>query len=547
MHSNGAATSPPVSEAGDRGGGAGLCQAEELGAAGWAHDAGWLARNSFTTLGGGLAGRVLQGGSQIVLARLLGPSTYGLYAIGWALLRVSNLVAPLGLNNGVIHCATRYATTDHQRLGRVLRESLALAVLFGGFITLAMCIAAPTLAHRVFNKGGLAPLICLFAAAVPLAAGLKVASAATMVSQSMRYSVYAESLAQPATNLVLILGFYLIGWRLLGAAAATVVSFGAGLALALYYERGLFPHARSCGGPPSTPVARELLRFSLVAWLGAVFVNLVPLVDRLFVGVYLTPGEVGLYQAAAQACVLLGVIEGGINAVVAPRISFLYQSSQMERLQQIYKVSTKWMLYACIPFVLVFCFAPERVLGALYGAGYVNGARPLTILSLMWLIYALTGPAGMLLIFTARQKLFSIITFCELALCATLNYLLIPHFGAVGAALATGLSGTAMMLALLLGVRAVLGFWPWDWRWVKGILATAAATGALLLVRHLDFQPALLGLLLRLALSTTVFAGSLLLLGLDSEDRELIPTLRGYLLAFARVASGERASTGNPT
>lgn len=42
----------------------------------------WLAGGSIVTLCGGLAGRTLQLGCQVALARLLGPATYGLYAIG---------------------------------------------------------------------------------------------------------------------------------------------------------------------------------------------------------------------------------------------------------------------------------------------------------------------------------------------------------------------------------------------------------------------------------------------------------------------------------
>lgn len=501
-------------------------------------DTAWLAKNSFATLGGALTGRVLQGGIQITLARLLGPATFGLYTIGWAMLRVANVVAPLGLNNGVIHCATRYATSDLRQLGRVLRDSLALAMLFGALMGLAMCIAAPALAHKVYKKEELLPLIWLFAAGVPLAAGLVVASASTKISQSLKYSVYAESLVQPGVNLALVICFYLVGWRLLGAAAAVVISFGIGLSVALIYRRRLFPGVRLWTGLQSTSKARGLMQFSLLAWLGVTCVNLVPLVDRLAVGVYLTPAAVGVYQAAAQSSVLLGIIGGAFNAVVAPRISMLYQSSQIERLEHVYRVSTKWALYTSIPLLLVFCFAPEQVLRVLYGKNYTSAVQPLIILSSMWLIDIIAGPAGMVLIFTARRRLFSFIAASELVLCLALSYVLIPYFGAVGAALAVSLASTALMLTFVVAVRATLGIWPCDWRWFKGIVATGATVVALVIARRLDVEPAVLGLLLQLALATAVFASILLWLGLDSEDREMIRTLKSKLVALAQAAEG---------
>lgn len=489
-------------------------------------DAAWLAGGSLTTVTGSLVGRGLQLASQVVLARVLGPPAFGLYAIGWALLRVSAIITPLGLDNGVIHFATRYIGRDVRCLGKVLGESLALAVLFGTLVGLATCVAARTLAYRVFGMGELLPVIYLFAACFPLAAGLRVASASTTVSHSMKYSVYAELLTQPAANLVLICGFYFLGWRLAGAVAATVISFGCALTLAVFYQKRLFPQVRLSPVGLSSDVTPELLRFSLVAWLGVVFVNLIPWVDRLFVGAYLPPAAVGIYQAAAQASLLLGIVAGGFNTVVAPRISFLFQSSQIDRLKQLYKVVAKWMFYVSIPLFLVFCFTAQKLLAVMYGTRYVGGAQPLLILSVMWLTEALVGPVGILLTFTGRQNVFSALSGGGLVLSAILNYLLIPRLGILGAALATSSADVAMLFALLVAARVYSGFWPFDQRWLKGIISAIVAAGFLLIWRPMNVEPALFGLLLTLVLSTAVFGGSLMMLGLDEEDHELVRILK---------------------
>jgi O-antigen/teichoic acid export membrane protein len=513
-------------------------------AAEWSGDSEWLAKGSAITLGGGLAGRALSVAGQIVLARLLGPAAYGFYAIGWALLRVANLVAPLGLNSGVIHCATRYATFDPGQLRRVVRNSLALAILSGALLGLAICVAAPVLASRVFGKGDLLPVIYLFAAGVPLGAGLQVACAATKVSQSMKYSVYAELIMQPAANLVLIAVFYFIGWKLMGAVAAAVFSFGAGLALALFHERQLLDRVPSVAASQAAPVTRELLQFSVVAWLGTIFVNTMPWVDRLFVGSYLAPAAVGTYQVAAQTAVLLSIVAAAFNQVIAPRISLLHHEAQTERMQQVYKVATKWGLYATLPIVAVFCAAPRQVLEGLYGKAYAGGATVLVLLSIMRLIDAAAGPVGNFSIFTDRRRLFSAVSGCGLFLCIALNYFFIPHLGAVGAALATGLSGMAVMLAMLVPVKVKLGIWPFDARWTKGLLAAGAAFVAILAGKFIDIRPAALKLLALLALDMAVFVGALLSLGLDTEDRRLVRTIRAYVVTRVHPYGAGGASRG---
>lgn len=504
-----------------------------------AHDTAWLAKSSSITLGGGLVGRALQGVIQVVLARLLGPASYGLYAIGWALVRTANVIAPFGLNNGVIDSATRYVKNDHGRFVRVLRFSLGFALLSGILIGLALFMAAPVLGHRIYKKDNLLPLICLFAFAVPLANGLRVASASTRVSQSMKYSVYSESLAQPISNLVLIVCFYVAGWRLLGAAAAAVISFGIAFALALSYEWSLFSLADPGTDSPGAPVLQELLKFSLISWIGAAFANLVPLVDRLFVGAYLAPSDVGIYQAAAQAAFVFGIVEGAFNLAIAPRISFFYQTDQSGRLSHTFRVATKWVTYGCIPFLLIFCFSPEKVLEMLYGARYVSGANPLIILSITWFLAGVASPAGMLLIFAGRQKLYSLLAAGGLGLSLILNCLLIPRFGMVGAALGTGLANLALALGSLIGVRSRLGIWPWDCQWLKGILATGVSAAALFFAKHLEIHPASLNVLFMLVISTVVFTTCLAWLGLDIEDRVMLGTLRGHILALAGAPAGD--------
>jgi len=503
---------------------------------GKSEDHAWLASGSIVTLSGSLVGRALNVGAQIVLARLLGPAEFGLYAIGWALLQVSSLFTPLGLDNGVIHCATSYATEDPKRLGAVVRESLILTLFFGSCIGVLTFAIAPELARHIFGKADLLLVVRLFAVGFPLAAGLKVAAASTTVSQSINYRVYAELLAQPAVNLALIVVFYIIGWRLLGATLATVLSFGGALVLAMWYQEKLFPHVWFHGPIVSKAVASELLRFSAAAWLGAAFVNLIPWVDRLFLGAYADSASVGIYQAAAQASVLFGVVAGALNAVVAPRIAFLYRGSQIDRLEHVYKIVSKWVLFANVPFFLLFFAAPQQVLAVLYGGKYANGAGPLIILSFTRLADALVGPIGTLMIFTARQKVFAVIAGGGLALSIVLNHLLIPRFGPMGAASATACSEAAMLVALLLVVWSTTGFWPYDRRWLKGLFAATVAAGVIFVARPMEVRPPWIGLLTTLALGTTVFACGLVLLGLDEEDREMIRTLKLYLLRYVRAS-----------
>ncbi len=68
-------------------------------------------------------GRGLDFVKQIALARLLGPEAFGLYAIGWNLLRIVGILAPFGLHNGVVHFGTPFWRKDNPALRSILTRS----------------------------------------------------------------------------------------------------------------------------------------------------------------------------------------------------------------------------------------------------------------------------------------------------------------------------------------------------------------------------------------------------------------------------------------
>ena len=78
-------------------------------------------------------------------------------------------------------------------------------------------------------------------------------------------------------------------------------------------------------------------------------------------------------------------------------------------------------------------------------------------------------------------------------------------------------------------MRSLLGIWPYDRRYRKGLLATALAAGALFLLGIVDIGSPTITLLLTLVISSGVFGTTLLLLGLDAEDREFIRLIQARL------------------
>ena len=481
-----------------------------------------LAAGAGIALSGRAIGRATRLATDVVLAHTLGPASFGLYAIGWTITRLATLVSPMGLDAGVIRFGSESWRVDSARVKSTVRQSLLYSSLSGLWWGGVLYALAPWLGARVFHQPRLISVFHWFALAFPLITSLRVASAATRISQRMKFSVYAEEIVQPGLALFLVLAFGLVGWKLGGALAAITFSFGVSLVVALGYVNQLFPEALSVARAVSVNAGKELFLFSLPAAASLVLGMLLVWVDRLFVGYYRTAAEAGIYHAASQLSIALAAILSSFSLMITPMAAHLYHQGKLQRLEELFRVSTKWSLYLSIPPFLLMCFVPQEIMAALFGRAFAAGGGILPILGAGQLINSGTGAASALLIMSGNQN--KIATITGIALLGNIAWavLFVPRWGMLGAAWGTGWAVAGLSVVSLFVTRVFVGVWPYDRRYWKGLLAGGIAGGALLLVRRFPAFSTPYGLALLAGVVFFVFLFALLSFGLDGEDREFI-------------------------
>lgn len=486
-----------------------------------------LAEGAGIVMAGRFGGRGLRLVLDMVLARILGPVNFGLYAIGWTVLRIAGTFSPLGLDAGVIRYGARYYRRDSASLRGVIAQCLGVGTAVSLAVASGIFLGAPWLANALFHKPELAPVLRWFAAALPFVTAVRIAAAATRMSHRMKFAVLAEDVSQPLVDLLLVLVFYLAGLRLLGALAACLGSFVFALLLALRYLKRLFPDAVSAGKPVF--VGNEIYSFSLQASSAGIFAVFLIWLDRLIVGYFRAAAEAGMYHAASQLSVAIAMTLSGFGAMFGPMIADFAHKGEMAHVEELFRVSTKWSLYLALPPALVACFVPRQVMTVLFGASYAGGWSALLILIVGQLINAGTGTLGAVLVMSGHQRAWLVASGSMMALGVAITCALTPVWGLAGAALGTAFAvGGLSVLGVILTQRA-LHISPYDRRYCKGAIAAAASVAALLGLRLLHIHSALLDLLAAACVTTAVFAATLLLLGLDDEDRQFIKLVRARI------------------
>jgi O-antigen/teichoic acid export membrane protein len=182
-------------------------------------------------------------------------------------------------------------------------------------------------------------------------------------------------------------------------------------------------------------LASEFWRFSAARGLAGFFQIAVIWLNVLLLGALATTREAGIFAAVNR---FTGVGTFALQAVgiaLAPQVAALLARKDRERAEAVFQTGTWWLMALGWPvYVTMAVFAPFLL--RLFGRDYVEGQTALLILSLGMLFLVGTGNNKIVLLMGGGSAWNLGITAGSLAINIGLNFLLIPHLGMNGAAVA---------------------------------------------------------------------------------------------------------------
>lgn len=165
-------------------------------------------------------------------------------------------------------------------------------------------------------------------------------------------------------------------------------------------------------------------------------------VDTIFIGYFMTNGDVGVYRIAFQFTAISTFITSAIMGTLTPKISHWSANNQMDKIAPVITRGITMSLILAIPVALGGFLLSERLLYFFYGADFAAGATVCSILLVMQIVAVFISLMGVALTASdhARQSFYA--TASAAILNIILNIILIPILGINGAAIATLISYT---------------------------------------------------------------------------------------------------------
>lgn len=335
---------------------------------------------------GVIANILLQLVSGIILARLLGPEPFGVFAVCVLITSFAGLLVDCGLNAALIQSKSLSAND----IGFAFFVQICI-----GFLISSSLYSSAIILSNFFNfQSGASVLEAM--AALPLIQSLGSVSASLMRRrlQFKRYQItafFSYFIAYLSLGMPLALNGYGVWSLVFSQIAQTTLLSG----FCIYMSRQYLGIAFRPDNNNLINFGGKVLAINCCNWVVASF-------DSFAVGKYIGVLDLGLYsRSAAILSAPINSLSGAIQGVLLSSVAGF--QTDIERTKKVYLISTSVLAIVALPICMTVSAVSETVVLAVYGSEWVGAAPILQVLALSSAVSALLALAGPVL--TARNYL----------------------------------------------------------------------------------------------------------------------------------------------
>ena len=184
---------------------------------------------------------------------------------------------------------------------------------------------------------------------------------------------------------------------------------------------------------------KKLIKTAFPMMLSTSILLIMSWADSVIIGIFKAESEIGIYNVAIKLAMISGLVLGAVNSIVAPKLSEAYNNGRKKEFALIVRQSTRVIFFSSFPILIFLIVFPEFLL-SFFGSEFLIGKTTLYILLVGQIINAFSGSVGVIMQMTGRERLFQNILIVALIINIGMNFLLIPTYGIIGAAIASSAS-----------------------------------------------------------------------------------------------------------
>ena len=377
-------------------------------------------------------GAVLLFSMHALLGRVAGASSYGIFSYALALVNVLAVIVPLGWQSAIIRFVSQYR---EQREWGLLRGSVTRSYQITALSAVVAALVLLGLSFLGSIPPDLSASLRFAALLLPVLAFVGLRRKTLQGLQKAKLSVLPEDIVVP---ILVIAGVWILS---VGTAADIALIYAAAALCAFllgnyWLWRNMPPESR---GIKSEFRTRAWMAISLPMVFGGFSQIIMNRIDILLLGSLLGSASVGVYSAAVRIATLNTFVLVAVATMVTPMIASAFHGGRTAQVRTLLRQAMLLGAIGGIPLFLVMFFFPGLLLG-FFGEEFARNAHLLQILAVGQLVNAITGPVGYVLLMAGRERAFALTTAVVAVGSVGGNLVVIPIYGATGAAFVTATS-----------------------------------------------------------------------------------------------------------
>jgi O-antigen/teichoic acid export membrane protein len=393
--------------------------------------------------------------SQILLARWMGGSDYGVYVYVWTWVLLLGSMMDFGISASAQKLIPEYRTRgNHDLLRGFVAGSRWMTFIVSSIVSLLLAglvkISSPWI-----EPGTVVPLYigCLTLPA------FVVANTQDGIARShdwMRLGLMPQFVVRQSLIIGFTAGAVALGFNL-GATAAMLAS-AAAVWIAMIAQMVILNRRLGAAieAGPKTYDFRGWLAVSLPILMVEGFYLLLSYTDVLLLQQFRSSEEVGVYFAVVKTLALVSFIHYAMAATTAHRFAEYHASGDRARLSAYVAHAIKWTFWPSLAATALL-LAFGRPLLWLFGPQFVAGYDIMFVAAIGLVVRSAIGPVERLLNMLGHQHVCALAYASAFVINVVLCVMLIPRFGGHGAAAATSLALMFETVLLFWIVRRRLG------------------------------------------------------------------------------------------
>ena len=426
-----------------------------------------VARGGLINTAGSVVGAVATFALLMLVVRGAGVDRGGLYFQALALVSGGAILCSLGGAIAVTRSIAQVRRGHGADVSAAVWTTVAPVTAFSVAVTVIGYAASGPLSRQLTDEPHQAALHALLAAmmlAVPFIVLTRVFTAVSRAVDEPAPGAFYDFGGQPVLRVLVVIlvlsmsgGDRALGWSITGPAILCAV-------LSAVHAFGSLGRAGiQCSKTPTwdRSSARGFFAFGLPRGLEEVVQASSIWLLTLLVGAMSGPAQAATYASLTRLTMGTGMVLQSVTTGMLPRLSAAFARHEHREVEHLFQSTTRWLVVFSMPMCFLLFLYPSALL-ALASPDLPGGRVGLQLLAVGGLVNVATGAVGGVVLMAGRSSVnLGVAVVCVVVMVVS-ALVLVPDYGASGAAAAWALSMVIQNALLYLYARQRLDLSPWS-------------------------------------------------------------------------------------